>query len=124
MKKEEYRDKKGKVPEYNLQIHAHNASGFDTWIVLNNLPCDKRIVNINKNGKDILELKVFNGYIEKNKKQSPQYLHSKCGMTHLNSPIKKFGKTFKLQKEFLKTELNPDEVDGVKYKDKINGWLS
>ena len=33
-------------------------------IVLNNLPCDKRIVNIMKNGKSIIELKVFNGYIE------------------------------------------------------------
>ena len=45
-KGEEYKDKKGKVLEYNLQLHAHNGSGFDTWMVLNNLPCDKRIVNI------------------------------------------------------------------------------
>ena len=34
--------------------------------------------------------------------------------------IKKLGKTFKLQKEFLKTEVNLDEVDGDNYKDKIN----
>ena len=46
LKGEEYEDKKGKVLEYNLQLHAHNGFGFDTWIVLNNLPCDKRIVNI------------------------------------------------------------------------------
>ena len=68
LKGEEYKDKKGKILEYNLQLHAHNGSGFDTWIVLNNLPCDKRIVNILKNGKGIIELKVFNGYIEKKKK--------------------------------------------------------
>ena len=68
LKGQEYKDKKGKVLEYNLQLHAHNGSGFDTWIVLNNLPCDKRIVNIIKNGKRNIELKVFNGYIEKNKK--------------------------------------------------------
>ena len=55
LKGEEYKDKKGKVLEYNLQLHAHNGSGFDTWIVLNNLPCDKRIVNIIKNGKGIIE---------------------------------------------------------------------
>ena len=65
LKGEEYKDKKGKVFEYNLQLHAHNGSGFDSRIVLYNLPCDKKIVNIFKNGKGIIELKVFNGYFEK-----------------------------------------------------------
>ena len=120
---EEYKDKKGKVLEYNLQIHAHNRSGFGTWIVLNNLPCDKKIVNIRKNGKGIIELQVFNGYIEKKIKQIPQYLHFRCGMTQLNYSLKKLGKTFKLQKELSKAEMNHDEVDGNNYKDKINEWL-
>ena len=123
LKGEEYKDKKGKVLEYNLQLHAHNGSGFDTWIVLNNLSSDKRIVNIIKNGKGIIELKVFNGYIEKNKKQISQYLHFRCGLTHLNYSFKKLGKTFKLQKDFLKTEMNHDEVDGDNYKDKMIEWL-
>ena len=65
LKGEKYKDKRGKVLEYNLQLHAHNGSGFDTWIVLNNLSCDKRNVKITKNGKGIIELKLFNGYIEK-----------------------------------------------------------
>ena len=73
---------KNKVVEYNLQLHAQNVSGFDTWVVLNDLDCDKRIVNNIKNGKGNFEMKVFNGYIEKNKK-IPQYLPFKCGMTHL-----------------------------------------
>ena len=125
LKGEEYRDKKGKVLEYNLQLHAHNGSGFDTWIVLNNLTRDKRIVNIIKNGKGIIELKVFNGYIQSktSTKQIPQYLHFRCGMTHLNYSLKKLGKTFKLQKELLKTEMNHDNVDGNNYKDKIDDWL-
>ena len=88
LKGEKYKDKKCKILEYNLQLHAHNGSGFDTWTVLNNLPCDKRIVNIIKKGKSIIESKVFNGYIEK-KKQIPQYLHFRCGMTHLNYSLKK-----------------------------------
>ena len=91
LKGEEYKDKKGKVLEYNLQLHAHNGSGFDTWIVLNNLTCDKRIVDVIKNGKGIIELKVFNGYIQSktSTKQIPQYLHFICGMTHLNSKLEK-----------------------------------
>ena len=97
LKIEEERKIKNKFVEYNLQLHAHIGSGFDTWIVLNNLDCDKHFVNILKNGKGIIELKVFNGYIEKIKKQIPQYLHFRCGMTHLNYSSKNLGKTFRLQ---------------------------
>ena len=67
-------------------------------------------------------MKVFNGYIEKNK-QIPQYLHFRCGMTHLNYSLKKLGRTFKLQRELLKTEMDHDEIDGDNYSDKIKEWL-
>ena len=87
LKGEEHMDKRSKVLEYNLQLHAHNSSGFDTWIVLNILLCDKGIVNIIKNCEVIIELKVFNGYIEE--KQIPQYHHCRCGMTHLKYSLKK-----------------------------------
>ena len=122
--KEERKTVNNKVVEYNLQMHAHNGSGFDTWIILNNLPCDRHIVgDIIKNGKGIIELKVFNGLIYKNNKQIPQYLHFRCGMTHLNYSLKKLGKTFELPKELLKTEMNHDEIDAKNYKDKKDIWL-
>ena len=83
--KGEQRKVNNKIVEYNLQLHAHNGSGFDTWIILNNLRCDKHIVgDIIKNGKGIIEMKILNGLIYKNNKQIPQYLHFRCGMTHLN----------------------------------------
>ena len=104
--KGEERKVKNKIVEYNLQLHAHNGSRFVTWIVLNNLPCDKHIVDIIKNGKKIIELKVLNGLIQKNNKQIPQYLHFRCCMTHLKYSLKKLGKTFKLQKGLLKTEMD------------------
>ena len=81
------------------------------------------IVNITKKGKGIIELKIFNGYIEKNKKQFPQYLHFRCGMTQLNYSLKKLGKTFRLKKELLKTEMDHNEVNGSNYKSKTNDWL-
>ena len=121
--KGEERKVKNKIVDYNLQLHAHNESGFDTCIVLNNLPSDKHIVDIIKNGKGIISLRVFNGYIYNGKKQMPQYLIFRCGMTHLNYYLKKLGKTFKLPKELLKTELNHDDIDGDKYKDKKVIWL-
>ena len=122
--KGEERKVNNKIVEYNLQLHAHNGSGFDTWIILNNLPCDRHIVgDIIKNGKSIIELKVFNGYIYKNNKQIPKYLHFRCGMTHLIYSLKKLGKTFELQKELLKTEINHNEVYSDTWKDKKSEWL-
>ena len=122
--KGEERKVNNKIVEYNLQMHAHNGSSFDTRIILNNLPCDRHIVgDIIKNGKGIIEMKVFNGLIYKNNKQIPQYLHFRCGMTHLNYSLKKLGKTFELPKELLKTEMNHDEIDANNYKDKKDIWL-
>ena len=54
--------------ENQLQLHAHNASGFDTWIVKNKLSCDKHIVDIIKNGKGTFSSRVFNGYIHNGRK--------------------------------------------------------
>ena len=105
--------------EYHLQLHIHNGSGFDTWIVLKNLSCDKHIVDIIKNGKRINESKLINRYIEK----KSQYLHFRCGMTHLNYSLKKLGRTIKLQKELLKTEMNHDDVCLDTWKDKKSEWL-
>ena len=124
LKGEERKTVNNKIVEYNLQMHAHNGSGFDIWIILNILPCDRHIVgDIIKNEKGIIELKVFNGLIYKNNKQIPQYLHFRCGMTHLNYSLKKLGKTFESAKELLKTEMNHDDINGVKYKDEKDIWL-
>ena len=101
LKRVERKDNNNKILEYSLQLHAHNGWGFDTWIVLKILSCDKRFVNNNRNGKGIIELKLSNGYFETNRKQKPQYLHFICGMTQLNFSFKKLGKTFKLQRELL-----------------------
>ena len=44
-------------------------------------------------------------------------------MTYLNYSLKKLGKTFKLQRQLLKTGMNHDEVDGNNYKDKKDECL-
>ena len=57
------------------------------------------------------------------KKQTPQYLHFRCGMTHLNYSLKILGETFEISKQLLKTEMNHDEIDENNWKDKANGYL-
>ena len=72
------------IVNYNLQVHAHNGSRFDTWIILNNLTCDEHIVDIIEKGKGITSVRIFNGYILIIKKQIPQYLIFRSGLTHPN----------------------------------------
>ena len=41
-------------------------------------------------------------------------------MTHLNYSLKKLGKTFKLPKQLLKTELDHDNINENKWRNKKN----
>ena len=95
-----------KVFENVIQMYAHIDSSFVTWFTLNDLTCQQRIFGLNKNGKGVISLKVLSVYI--GKKLVPQYLFSKSGKTHLSYSLTLLAMTFKLQKEFLKTELNQD----------------
>ena len=76
-----------------------------------------------KNGKGTISLKIFNGYIRKNKKQIPQYLIFRCGVTHLNYSLLKLGKAFRLPKALLKTEMNHDDIDENIWREKKDEWL-
>ena len=55
--------------EKQIKLHAHNRSGFYTWIIINNFPCDKHIVDIIKTGKRVNSMRIFNDYISNNTKQ-------------------------------------------------------
>ena len=72
---------KNKIVEYNLYLIAHNGSGFDSN-VLNNLPQWRSVVKPIKNGAGIISLKIFNVYVDQNKK-IPQYVHFRCGRVHI-----------------------------------------
>ncbi len=40
------------IAEYEMNLSAHDGSGFDNWIIMNNLPPECRNMNLNKNGKE------------------------------------------------------------------------
>ena len=96
LKEEERRERKNL--ENNLKLHADNER-IDTWILLNTLLYDMRIFIIIKNGKLIIELKIFIGFLQNNSKQIPQNLLFTYVMTLLKYFSVKLGKTFNLQKE-------------------------
>ena len=113
---------KNKIVEYNLYLIAHNGSGFDSYVVLNNLPQWRNVVKLIKNGAGIISLKIFNGYVDEQKK-IPQYVHFRCGRVHINKSLKKIGESYKLQESLLKKELELDEIFEDTWEARENEWL-
>ena len=112
---------KNKIVEYNLYLIAHNGSGFDSYVVLNNLPKWRSVVKLIKNGAGIISHKIFNGYVDLVKK-IPQYVHFRCGRVHINKSLKKIGESFKLQEGLLKKELEHDELYEDTWEAGENEW--
>ena len=111
-----------RIVEYNLYLIVHNGYGSDSYVVLKNLPLWRSIVDFIKNGAGIVPLKIFNVYVDENKK-IPQYVHSRCGRFHINKSLKKIGESYKLQESLLKKELEHDEIYEDTWEEKQNEWL-
>ena len=48
LKGQERKNRKNKILEYNLQLHAYNGSGFDTWFISNNVLVIKELLMLLK----------------------------------------------------------------------------
>ena len=114
---------KNKIVEYNLYLIAHNGSGFDSYVVLNNLTQWRSVVKPIKNGAGIVSLKIFNGYVDPVKK-FPQFVQFRCGRVHINQKLRKTGESYKLQESLLKKELEHDEIYEDTWEENENEWLS
>ena len=86
--KGEVKKVKNEIVEYNIYLIAHNVSGFDSFVLLNNLPQKTNFVTLIKNGAGIVSLKMFNRYLDESKK-IPQYVHFRCGRVHINRSLRK-----------------------------------
>ena len=71
--KGEAKRKNNRIVEYILYLIAQNGSGFDSYVVLSNLPQWRSVVIFFKNGAGIVSLKMFNGYVDP-VKEVPQYV--------------------------------------------------
>ena len=113
---------KHKIVKYNLYIIAHDGFGFDSYVLLNNLPQWRTVVSLIKNGSGIVSLKNFNGYVDQAKKIS-QYVRFRCGRVHINKSLKNIDISYKLQPSLLKQEMDHDEIYENTWEDKKNEWL-
>ena len=107
-----------------LKLIAHNGSGFDTWNILNNLLSWCRIMNLIKNGKGIISLKIFNGMVnvKSNSKGHPQYLSFTCSMNHMKSSLRILGETYKLQTSLKKQEMDHNEIYEDTWESERSEW--
>ena len=97
--KEEPKRINNKIVKYNLYLVAHKGSGFDSYVVLNDLPQWRRVVSLIKNGSGIVSLKIFNGFVDPVKK-IPQYVHFRCGLLHFKDSLKKNRKKLQTTRKF------------------------
>ena len=112
-----------RIVEYNLYLLAHNGSGFDSCVVLNNLPQRRSVVKLIKNGRGIISMKIFNGYVDQNKKL-PQYVHFRCGRVHINQSLKKKVKVINYNLVYLNKKWNMMNFMKILGKlEKMNGYL-
>ena len=89
-----------KIVKGNLYLLAHKGSGFDSYVVLNNLSHWRTVVSIIKNGSENVSLKIFNGYVDQNKKMS-QNVHFRCGLLPFKVSLKKEEGVINYQKVYL-----------------------
>ena len=86
---------------------AHSESGFDSYVVLNNLPQWRIVGKVFKTGASIISLKIFNGSVDQMKK-NPQNVHFRCGRVHIKKNLKKIRENYKQQSCLLEQELEHD----------------
>ena len=79
-----------KIVQNNIYILAHRGSVFDSYVFLNNLTQWRTVVSLIKDGLGIVSPKIFNSYVDQNKK-IPQYVHFSCGLLHIEDSIQKIG---------------------------------
>ena len=89
-----------KIVELKLYLIAHKGSGFDSYVVLNNLPQWRTVVSLIKNGSGIVSVKIFNGVLDPVEK-IPQGVHFRCGLLHFKDSSKEKEKVINYKKAFL-----------------------
>ena len=77
-----------KIVNCNIYLLAHKGSGYDSYVVSKKAPEWTTLVILTKNGSGIVSLKVFNGYVCENKKNT-QNVHFRCELLHIKDSLKR-----------------------------------
>ena len=108
-----------KIVESNLSLIAHNGSGFDNYVVSDNLLQWRSVANLFNNGAGFVYLILFINYVDQ--KRNPHYVHFRFGGVHIDSTLKT-GISYDLQHSILKQEMENDEIYEDRWETRENEW--
>ena len=93
------------VSPYRLLFLAHNASGFDNWVVLSSVVTETGDLKILKTGGGLIPLAIRCVLKIVKIVEKIQYLKFTCTKSQMKGSLEKIGKKYGLQPDHIKGEI-------------------
>ena len=78
------------VKAYKIFLIAHNGSGFDLYIVMNNLDKNMTSLKKDKTERGLIKLSFRSGYMN----ETPQYIIVVCTKSPISRPLAEIGRKY------------------------------
>ena len=119
-----YIDKDGAemFSSYKLLFVALNASGFNSWVVLNFLVKEITELKIVKTGRGLISLSFRCGVKLVNTVEVPQYVKFTCTKSHKKGSLEKIGREYGLRPELPKGENERSVINKSNFADLKSFW--
>ena len=101
---------------------AHNASGFDSWVVLNALVREITKLKIVKSARRLISLSFRCGVKKVITVEVPQYVKLTCTKSHIEGSLQKIGREYRLQPELRKREIENSVTNKTTFPDLRPLW--
>ena len=109
------------VKSYRTTLVAHNSSGFDSYIILNNLLKNTALSSkIIKTDRGIIKLQFNSGKIN----NTPQYIKIVCSRSHISGSLAVIGREYSVQPQLLKSEMDQTKITMDNYMSLEHEWIS
>ena len=99
------KDGKGIVSSYRLLLVAHNASGIDSWVLLNTLVKELTDLKMMKTSRRLNSIPFCCGVIIVNTCEVPQYVNFTRTKSHIKGSLEKIGRENGLQPDIVIGEI-------------------
>ena len=75
------------LSSYKYQLVGHNASGFDSYFVINSLPSSSNCMRKVKTSRGMIKLSFKAGTKFENDKEIPRYMKLVCSKCHISGSL-------------------------------------
>ena len=134
-----------KVYDPEILLYAHNGSGYDSELIIENIPLSKtppvkkggKLLNVNLENPYVTDKWI--GWFKRNHKLTKQIkvkdkevrvkvypkqnISLRCTMQHVNTKLSKWGESFNIPENLRKINFEITKINKDNYKEKENEWL-